>query len=94
MSFAAGLAAGIGAGIAIGMSSGGRQGQQQLCDYIEANNVVLFDEMGKKISVDELRENVKMEQSCHIGNKSALMLGILGLVVLMTIALVVFVFLK
>jgi len=88
MSIGAGFAAGIGAGIAIGISSGQDKGQKKVCDYLEANDIVLFNQDGKKISIDELREYTSLR--CQINNKVALLLGILGLVLLLTIALVVY----
>ena len=88
MSIGAGFAAGIGAGIAIGMSSGQNQGQKKVCDYLEANEIVLFNQEGKKISVDELREYTSLR--CQVNNKVAVVLGILGLVLLLAIALVVY----
>ncbi len=88
MSIGAGFAAGIGAGIAVGMSSGQNKGQKKVCDYLEANDIVLFNQDGKKISIDELREHTSLR--CHVNNKAALLLGILGLVLLLAIALVVY----
>ena len=86
----AGFAAGIGAGIAIGLTSGKRQGQEQVCSYLAKNDIALFDQEGKKVSVDELRQNTKVETFCRINNKVGLQLAIFGLVLLVAIAVAVY----
>ena len=86
----AGFAAGIGAGIAIGLTSGKRQGQEQVCCYLAENEIALFDQEGKKVSVDELRQNTKVETSFRINSKVGLQLAIFGLVLLVAIAVAVY----
>ena len=88
----AGFAAGIGAGIAIGISSGKRQGQEQVCNYLEENEIALFDQEGNQISIADVRSKTKVETSCRINNKVGLQLAIFGLILLLAIAVAVYFF--
>lgn len=90
MSFATGFAAGIGTGIAIGVSSGQGQGKKQVCDFLETNEIALFDQQGNRISIEDIRGRTKQGMSCHSDKKLAVVLGIGALVLFAAIALVVF----
>ena len=90
MSMGAGFAAGIGAGIAIGLTSGKRQGQERVCKYLEEHEIVLFDQDGKKVSLDELRQTTKVDTTCRIDKNVGLQLAIFGLILLVAIAVAVY----
>lgn len=89
MSLGAGFAAGIGAGIAIGMSSGQQKGKAQVFDFLEQNEIALFDQEGKRILVEDLKQNSTLRSKCTSRNKAFIPFLIVGLIAL-AIGLVVY----
>ncbi len=66
---AAGFATGIGTGIAIGISSGQKKGQEKVWNYLEKNEIALFDQDGNRITIDELKS--KTVGACCESNKAS-----------------------
>ena len=87
MSMGAGFAAGIGAGIAIGISSGQKQGQQKVCDYLEANQIALFDQEGKHVTIESLRKDTGCGSCNRKSSKAMVMFSLLLVVAIAGIAL-------
>lgn len=90
--FAVGIACGIGCGIGCGIASGRKKAMEDLRAYAERRQIVIQDRDGRAIAINELLEDGLRPEAGR--NRTALLVGLVLLGVVMLGALAFFLFLR